>query len=175
MYEAELSMLRRLGRDSEVCIFAVQGNLAIMYKRLGRLDESMRLRQDVYSGTLKLYGEEHRETLIAANNYASSLVNLKRFKEAKAVLRKSVPTARRILGENDRLTLKMRKIYARALYNDASATLEDLREAVTRLEELAPYARRVLGGAHPTTVDIEQALRHARAALRARETPASSA
>ena len=65
MYEAELSMLRRLGRDSEVCIFAVQGNLAIMYKRLGRLDESMRLRQDVYSGTLKLYGEEHRETLIA--------------------------------------------------------------------------------------------------------------
>ena len=68
----------------------------------------------------------------------------------------------------------MRKIYARALYNDASATLEDLREAVTRLEELAPYARRTLGGMHPTTGLIEESLRDARAALTASETPPTS-
>ena len=65
----------------------------------------------------------------------------------------------------------MRWIYASALYMDASATLDDLREAVTTLEELERTARRVFGGAHPLTTAIEIDLQHARAALRARETP----
>ena len=56
-----------------------------------------------------------------------------------------------------RLTLKMR-IYARALYQDTGATLDDAREAVTTLEETERIARRVLGGAHPT-VTIERDLK----------------
>ena len=59
--------------------------------------------------------------------------------------------------------------YARALYHDDSATLDDLREAVTTLEETERTARRVLGRAHPIVVAMEQSLRNARAALRARE------
>ena len=50
-------------------------------------------------------------------------------------------------------------------------TLDDLREAVTTLEDTERIARRVLGGAHPITVQIERDLRKARATLRARETP----
>ena len=84
-----------------------------------------------------------------------------------------MPVARRVLGEGDRLTLKMRWIYAEALFCDDAATLDDLREAVSTLEDIEPTARRVLGGAHPTTVGIEAALGEARAALRARETPSS--
>ena len=68
----------------------------------------------------------------------------------------------------------MRKAYARSLYEDTSATLDDLREAVSTLEESERIARRVLGGAHPTTVDIERDLRAARVVLRARETPPTS-
>ena len=64
----------------------------------------------------------------------------------------------------------MRWTYAIALYKDDGATLDDLREAVTTLEETERTARRVLGGAHPTTVGIGGALQDARAALRARET-----
>ena len=64
----------------------------------------------------------------------------------------------------------MRWNYADALYTDTSATLDELREAVTTLEDLAPTARRVLGGAHPDTGKIEGNLQRARAALRARET-----
>ena len=64
----------------------------------------------------------------------------------------------------------MRKIYAKALYKDPAATLDDLREAVTTLEDAKRIARRVLGGAHPDTAGIEAALRSARAALRALET-----
>ena len=89
-------------------------------------------------------------------------------------MRKSIPIARRVLGEGHDLTLTMRRIYAGALYKDASATLDDLREAVTTLEEAARTARRVLGGSHPTTAGLERVLEDSRAALRAREAPPSS-
>ena len=61
--------------------------------------------------------------------------------------------------------------YAQTLYMDPSATLDDLREAVTTLEEKGRAARRVLGPAHPLTTLFERDLQKARAALRARETP----
>ena len=64
--------------------------------------------------------------------------------------------------------------YGRALYKDDGATLDDLREAVTSLEDTERIARRVLGGAHPNTVGIEQSLQEARTALRARERPSTS-
>ena len=54
---------------------------------------------------------------------------------------------------------------------DDSATVDDVREAVTTLEETERIARRVLGGAHPLTSEIEINLRLSRAALAARETP----
>ncbi|CAH0369192.1 unnamed protein product [Pelagomonas calceolata] len=132
------------------------------------------MRRDVYSGRLKLNGEEQETTLRAANNYADSLVNLERFEEAKALMRKTMPVVRRVLGDGHRLTLKMRKMYATALYKDDGATLDDSREAVERLEATERTARRVLGGAHPLTTQIERELRYARAALRARETPPAS-
>ena len=64
----------------------------------------------------------------------------------------------------------MRATYAMALYDDPGATLDELREAMTTLEETERTARRVLGGAHPLTSAIEGDLRNARA-TRARETP----
>ena len=66
-------------------------------------------------------------------------------------------------------------------YKDPVATLDDLREAVTTLEDAGRIARRVFGGAHPMTKDNEaillnaRVLLNARAALRARETPSESA
>ena len=57
-----------------------------------------------------------------------------------------------------------------ALYQDGAATLDELREAVTTLEDAARIARRVLGSAHPDAVGIEGDLRHARDELRACET-----
>ena len=168
--EAELAMERRLG-SSEKCILVVQGNLANTYQKLGRLEEAMCLRRDVYSGDLRLYGEEHRETLIDAYNYTNDLLRLKRFGEVKQLMRKNMPAARRVLGESNELTLRFRANYAEALYADPDATLDDLREAVTTLEDTARIGRRVLGNSHPTVRSIEFGLRESRAALRARETP----
>ena len=167
--EAELSTLRRLD-DSEHNILIMQGNLANTYSLLGRKEEALSLRQETYSACVRFFGEEH-ETLRAASNYAASLYGLQRFEEAKALFRKTVPTARRVLGEGHRLALKMSGLYAQTLYKNDGATLDDLREAVATLEDTERIARRVLGGAHPITAGIENQLRYARAALRARETP----
>ena len=139
------------------------------YVDLGRLEEAHREQRDVYSGWLKLQGEESRHTMVAANNYAWGLSRLGRFEEAKSVLRKMMPVTRRVVGESHKLTLAMRKTCARALYMDANATLDDLREAVTTLEDLERTARRVLGGAHPLVRVIERNQRESRDALRERE------
>ena len=161
-------MQRRVGA-SERSMLVVLGNLASTYRALGRLEESLRMRRDVYSGTLKVFGEENSDTLIEANNYALSLLKLQRFEEAKSLLRRTMPVARRVLGKGCDTTLRMRQNYAAALCNDPGATLDDLREAVTILEDVERIARRVLGGTHPTTTAIEESLRDARAILRARE------
>ncbi len=168
--EAELSLMRRVGA-SDACMLATQGNIANTYQMLGRHEQALQMRRDVYSGYLKLNGGEHGDTVRAVNNYAHSLLNLRCFEEAKSLLRKTMPVARRVLGENNETTLRMRTIYAAAFYMDAGATLDDLREAVTTLEVVERAARRVLGGAHPDSVWIQKSLRNARTVLRARETP----
>ena len=168
--EAQLSMLRRIGA-SEYNILGVQNNLAASYAQLGRHDEASRIQGDVYHVHVKLNGEEHIGTLLAALNYATTLITLDRCQEVKSVLRKTMPVARRVLGENHEHTLKLRALYARALHEDTCATLGDIREAVAMFEDLAPTTRRVMGGTHPLTAGIEENLRDARAALRARETP----
>ena len=112
---------------------------------------------------------ENEDTLLTVNNYVNSLLQLRHFEEAKSLLRKSIPVARRIMGTGNVDTLRLRWNYAMALYRDTGATLDDLREAVTTLEEIERIARRVLGGAHPVTGGIEHDLKGFRAALRARE------
>ena len=86
-------------------------------------------------------------------------------------MRKTVPVARRVLGEGNGLTLGIHLNYAQSLYRDADATLDDLREAVTTLEDAERISRRVMGGAHPTTENIEDELQDARAALHSIEAP----
>ena len=155
-------------------MLVVQSNLANSLAKLGR-DEALRMRQEVYSGYLKLYGKEHGQTIREASNYAAAALTLRRFEEAKILLRKTIPIARRVLGEGNELGLGMRTNYARTLYEDDSASLDDLREAVATLEEIEPTARRVLGDAHPTVHLIEKSLQHTRAVRAARETPSPSA
>jgi len=170
--EAELSTMRRIGGSEPSFshnLLIIQGNLANTYQRIGRHEEGLRLWRDVYSETLKLNVEENVSTFRAASNYASTLKEMNRFEEAKSLLRKTIPVAQRVLGENDELMLIMTGNYAAALVSGDSATLADLREAIHTYEETEKAARRVLGGAHPTVVTIETSLRHSRELLYARE------
>ena len=72
-----------------------------------------------------------------------------------------MPVARRVLGESNELTLKMRVVYAAARYKAENATLDDLREAVATLEEIERTTRRVFGGAHPFAVLVARDLQNA--------------
>jgi hypothetical protein len=168
--EAELAMARRVGAPAEQ-ILRVQGNLASTYQALGRSEEALRLKRDLYSGCLRISGEQHKGTVIAAYNYTTALHASERFGESKSLLHKMIPVARRVLDESSEITLKMRWKYAEALCRDTAATLDDVREAVTTLEDVLRIARRVLGPENPTTLAIERHLPFARAALRAREAP----
>ena len=78
------------------------------------------------------------------------------------------------------ITLIAKQYYAETLYNNVNAgasrrPLDDLREAVTTLEDVERTARRVFGGANPISESAETSLQNARAALAARETPPRSA
>ena len=147
----------------------MQGNLANTHRVLGLHEQALRLKEDVYAGWLKLKGEENADTLREASNLAHSLVSLLRFDEAKALLRRMMPVARRAIGPSHITTLRMRLVYSVAIYTNADATLDDLRDAVSTLEETERIIRRVLGGAHPLIGSAGRRLRDAQAVLRARE------
>ena len=108
-------------------------------------------------------------TITEAHNYASCLGRLNRYAEVKTLLSHLIPVARRVLGDCNDRTLQMRYGYAWALYRKDGATLDDLRESVTMLEDTARIRRRVFGAAHPTTTNIEKCLKSVRAVLRANE------
>ena len=165
-------MERQLGAP-EVFMLYVQGNMACTYAVLGRHEEALSQRRHVYSRHLKLKGKENIDTLREADNYALSLIDLERFEEARLLSRRMMRVARRVLGASHNTTMRISRSYGKAIHRDAGATLDDLREAVTTLEDTARIARRVLGGAHPLTTDIEGNLQDARAALRARKTPSA--
>ena len=120
---------------------------------------------------MKLNGERHKKTLLAAHNYAATLLDLKRFEEVRELLRKTIHAARRVLGDSEDITLRMKWTYARAFCEDSTAPLDDLREAVTTLVELERTARQVFGGANPLTAELGISLQNARAALHARKRP----
>ncbi len=128
------------------------------------------MKQAVYHGHLRLDGEEHEGTLLEAGNYATSLCDLGHFEEAKSLMRKTIPVARRVFGDGNEITLRLRWVHAMALYDDPGATLDDLREAVATLEDTQRIARRVFGGAYPLTRGVVCDLKKSRAALGARET-----
>ena len=108
-------------------------------------------------------------TLIAASNYANALLASQRYGEVKSLMRKTTPVARRVLGESNEVTLRMRWRYAEALCRDTAATLDDVREAVKTLEDTERTARRVLGGANPFVEMVEGTLRVSREMLSACE------
>ena len=143
-------------------ILVAQSNLACAYHSLGRVEQALRVRRDTNAGWIRLYGEADRLTLQDTNGLANLLTTLKHFEEATSLLRRTIPVARRVLGEDSEHTLRMRWYYARALFTDRGAAFDELREAVTTLEDTARRTRRVFGGAHPLTSSIEEDLKRAR-------------
>jgi hypothetical protein len=73
------------------------------------------------------------EACAAANNYGITLIDLRRFEEAKRLLRKVLPVARRVLGAEHVRTLSLREDLARATLGGDSSSKEK-RKALQTLE-----------------------------------------
>ena len=116
----------------------------------------------------------HAGTGHALGGKLDSLSGVCRLLEARESRVLSLRAPRRRLAGGERGS-RLRTNITTALVNADGATLDDLREAVTALEDLERTARRVLGGAHPIAEVIEQSLRRARAALAAREEETAAA
>jgi hypothetical protein len=161
--EARLSMLRRLGAP-EGDMLIVQGNLASTYAKLGRLDEALSMRRDVYSGHLRHrdLGPLHQSTLGAAVNLSTSLVDAGNYAEARAFTRDQMELARRALGADHPFTLDFQWGYSRAFTLDKDVSAEQLAEVATTLEKTLEISQRVCGREHPRTCSVRGALTMAR-------------
>ena len=84
-------------------------------------------------------------------------------------MRKAVTVATRVLGAEDRLTIKLCGSLGQHLYWDPDASLGQLRESVALLESNCAMSERVLGRTHPTTEVSERDLVRARLRLREAE------
>ena len=167
--QAELSLMKRVGAPGDHML-AAQTRVGYSYNALGRNEEALPLQRDVYSGRLKLYGENHQETIWSAGYLANSLYRTRRFDEGKALLRKVIPVARRVLGKGNIDVVRLRWSYGCFLYRAPDATLDDIREAVATMEETYGTVRRVFGAEHSYTREMDpKDIRFAQAELRARE------
>ena len=159
--EAELSTLRRLGQTEEQ-INNSKANLAFSYECLGRHEEALVLRRELYAWgvTFKLPTDE---IIIYASNLAVSLKDNKCFEEARCFLRERIAEGfHRTLGVDHLQVMKMRAYYAQALSDDDRPSRDDLVEAIGIYEDLSSQTRRVLGGSHPFTGATQQNLLHVR-------------
>ena len=167
--EAELSMERRIGAP-ERDILGAQSNLANTYNQLGRFEEALRVRRDVYSGSLRLTSIDARQcTLVAALNLSTSLVNNRKFAEARAFIRDQMALAKRVHGSDHPTTLDFQWGYARVFILDNDATAEEIAEAAAILEKTLKIAQRVLGREHPSTGYYRHALEIAREQIALRQ------
>ena len=104
---------------------------------------------------------------VSVHNYALSLLALRRFAEAKRVLRKVAPVARRVLGDSNDLTLSLREDLSRATL-DGESSAEEKRQALQMLEDTVAVMRRVLGPAHPDTLHAQSELKMYRSRRKSR-------
>ena len=170
--EAELSLLRRTGRDeTDPNVLVMQGNIAQCYKHLGQIEKSFAIEQRVYRMQRAILGDDHENTRISAMNIARTLAEgLNRHKEAARFLRKEMPPLMRNISRDHANAIKLQLYLANCLSTGNDASWADLREAAAILEDLNPRARRVFGPQHPETLAGEFALSYARRKLAAVDT-----
>ena len=133
---------------------------------LGRTDEALELERRLYQTHLKRDPRlAELDTIFAGSNLVGSLVNVKRYAEARALLKTIIPTARRSPGDNHPITLNLRGSWAQAIYMDSRASDEERVDAVATCEDCVRISLRVMGPTHPKHLNYQDDLRRARAVL----------
>ena len=155
--EANLALTRRYWPNDEEGILILQVNAANCYSMCGREDEALQLRRNTHAKDRALYGAKHENAIQSGNCLAESLHTLRRYAEAKELLRKMLRLSQPLGPDHDQ-RLRAREQLSRVILEDPDASRADAREAVTILEDTIQRRRRVFGRRHPQTLQCEKAL-----------------
>ena len=83
-----------------------------------------------------------------------SLVQNKKFAEARDFAREQIPVAIRELGRDADLTRNLRTYYAKAILCDKELPLDDVAGAVAIHEDVIRITQRIFGDSHPITHQV---------------------
>ena len=122
--------------------------IAIVYSKLGRQEDALALRREVYNKRHML-DPEHRSTLSAASSLVNSLIEHYNFAEARTLINETLPIVRRVYGDAHDITLGLRYKIPHSIVLNPDATQKDLRGAKEELEALLRTTRRIFGNSHP--------------------------
>ena len=121
-----MASVRRYWSHDRKAVFTAQSYLAGCLDELGRYDEALVLKREVHNEFVALFGDSHENTIVSGINIAVSLLNLGLCDESKFLLRdKLLPVARRSLGADHALTLKLNTNLAYGLQKDPERTRDD--------------------------------------------------
>ena len=126
MLEAKLALMRRYWPHAKEDMLGAQSNIAGCLGSLGRDVEALVLIRDIYAGFVATLGLSHENTLGFGNNLVLSLDRCKLWDESKSLLRDQLlPAARRSLGFDHDLTLRLGQRLAVALTRNPESTRDD--------------------------------------------------
>jgi len=179
IYESRLGTLERLDLDSHIedMILTAKTNIAACLTDLGRNDEAFEMKKFIYDRKKKLYGSSDMATLVSATHlYASWDTDDAYLVERQSFARKQSRVARRALGPDHEITLRLRSQYARSLLiRSSTPPRSDWLEAIEVAEDVVTTSRRVMGTSHPLTTHFQEMLERAKELVRiATSTPADA-
>ncbi len=151
-FESRLEIMKRVFPFiAPVAIIMCKDNISTCYDNLGRYDEALALKRELYTSWLRLAGPKGVDTYRAALNLAIVLLRRpeENASEAKSFLGEVLPRAERALGPDHNHTLEMRVMLGDATHKAPDATLDDCREAEKNLQDVIRRYRRRFGDAHP--------------------------
>jgi serine/threonine protein kinase/Flp pilus assembly protein TadD len=138
--------LEVLGPD-DVRTLRATNNLANTFLGQGRLEESLKLFEDVVGAARRVYGPTSPDTLGPMNNLANVLARLRRWDEARALHEEALAGRRQVLGPDDPATLQSMNNLADVL------RVQGHLDSARRLQEEALAGQiRVLGPDNPHTL-----------------------
>ena len=126
---------------------ATLGNLALLMKREGRLEEAEESCRHLLDTSLRVLGEDAEETLRAMNNLAAVLATSGELEEAETLMRRTVQARRSVLGDEHPATLTAGNNLGMFLIEIGKAA-----DAEALLRQVLETERRVLGEEHPDTI-----------------------
>ena len=109
-------------------VLELQTNIAGCLSELGRSDEALVLFREIYKKSAVAFGVSHEVTLVNGSNLVTLMHRASLFDETRHFLRDQLlPEARRSLGADHDVTLKIRQCLSATLFENPNGTRDEPR------------------------------------------------